>query len=72
MLVLSCAGPFMVQTVQISRPIIFEPTDSVTRASGLHPGGCGFDPRPSHTKDFQMVLAALSFALGDLSGRQYS
>ena len=26
---------------------------SVTRASGLRPGGCGFDPRPSHTKDFQ-------------------
>ena len=37
---------------------------SVTRASGLSPGGCGFDPRPSHTKDFKMVLAALSFALG--------
>ena len=26
---------------------------SVTRASGLRPGGCGFDPRPSHTKDFK-------------------
>ena len=28
-------------------------SDSVTRASGLRPGGCGFDPRPSHTKDFK-------------------
>ena len=26
---------------------------SVTKASGLRPGGCGFDPRPSHTKDFK-------------------
>ena len=25
----------------------------VTRASGLRPGGCGFNSRPSHTKDFQ-------------------
>ena len=22
-------------------------------------GGCGFDPRPGHTKDFKMVLAAI-------------
>ena len=36
---------------------------SVTRASGLRPGGCGFDLRPSHTKNFKNVLAALSFAL---------
>ena len=36
---------------------------SVTRASGFRLGGCGFDPRPSHTKDCQIVLAALSFAL---------
>ena len=38
-------------------------SDSVTRASGLRPGGCGFDPWPSHTKDFKIVLSALSFAL---------
>ena len=34
---------------------------SVTRASGLRPGGCEFDPRASHTKDFQN---GISFALG--------
>ena len=38
---------------------------SASRASGLCPGDYGFDPRPSHSKDFKkMVLAALSFALG--------
>ena len=26
---------------------------SVTRGSGLRSGNCGFDPRPSPTKDFQ-------------------
>ena len=26
---------------------------SVARAFGLRPGGYGFDPRPSHTKDFK-------------------
>ena len=26
---------------------------SIIRASGLRPGGCGFDPRSSHTKDLQ-------------------
>ena len=62
----------MVKTVQISRPITFEPTDSVTRASDLHPGGCGFDPGRVVPKTLKMVLAALSFALGDLSGRQHS
>ena len=36
---------------------------SVTRASGLRPGGYGFDPRPSHTKYFQNGITALSFAL---------
>ena len=25
----------------------------VTRVSGLRPGGCKFNPRPSHTKNFQ-------------------
>ena len=36
---------------------------SVTRASGLRPRGCGFDPWQCHTKDTKTVLAALSFAL---------
>ena len=30
---------------------------SVTRASGLRPEGCGFDPRPSHTKDFKYGIS---------------
>ena len=37
---------------------------SSTRASGLHPEGCGFDPSWVIPKTFKIVLAALSFALG--------
>ena len=51
------------KTVQISRQITFEPTGAVTRASGLHPGGHGFDFRPSHIKDFKIGITARSFAL---------
>ena len=52
----------MVKTVQISRPITFEPTGAVAQLLERS-GDCGFDPRPSHTIDCKMVLAALSFAL---------
>ena len=30
---------------------------SVNRASGLRPGGCGFDPRSRHTKDFKNCIS---------------
>ena len=33
---------------------------SFARESALRPGGCGFDPQSSHTKDFKRVLAAVS------------
>ena len=49
----------MVKTVQISRPITFEP-GSVTRASG---GVVGSIPCRVIPKTLRMVLAALSFAL---------
>ena len=47
---------------------VFRPQDHIEtqpaqwlsgRASALWSVNCGFDPRPGHTKDFQMVLAAL-------------
>ena len=66
MLVLSCAGLIMVETVQISTPYIFEPTSAVAQSLerpvyvrevvGSIPGRV--IPTP-----LNMILAALSFAL---------
>ena len=67
LLVLSCAGSIMVKTVQISRPITFEPTGAVAQL--LESPACvrevvGSIPGRVIPKTLKMVSAALSFALG--------
>ena len=66
LLVLSCADSVMVNTVHISRPIIFEPTGAVAQL--LERPVCvrevvGSIPGRVIPKTFKMVLAALFFAL---------
>ena len=65
-LVLSCAGPVMVKTIQISRPITFKPTGTVAQL--LEHPVCVQEvvssiPGLVIPKIFKMVLAALSFVL---------
>ena len=45
----------MVKTVQISRLITLEPSGAVAHylERPICPGGCGFYPQLSHTKDFK-------------------
>ena len=66
MLVLSCAGSFMVKTIQIIRPITFEPTGAVAQL--LERPVCVREVVGSISgriirKILKMALAALSFAL---------
>ena len=36
---------------QMHKDDVYRHSCSVCRVSALWPGGCGLDPRPSHTKD---------------------
>ena len=63
---MSCAGSVMVKTIQISRPITFEPTGTVAKL--LERPVCiwevvGSIPGRVISKAFKIVLAALSFEL---------